>query len=658
MESTKIRFKALDGLRGIAILLVFLNHISTNFILQAIPPFLRPLMETFTVSGRTAVSIFFLLSGFLMAYFYPVVENKTKFLQKRYTRIFPLFISFVITRSILRNFPEVHWALQLLAIFIPAIVIHLLWVYGVKKLDKPWLVKGLFFGFIGLQILTGIWYLVGILRQPAIVFNQQVSPIIREVSIGFVNATLTLPLGDYIPLLDGVYWSLVAEVLFYVVFPFTFAPIAQYMRSKSKTVVTIFLLALIPFFLGLDLLSKNIMLLSVLDLSFFYYFVLGITAAAIIRAQPDWLKKIEIVLSKPLMGLIMSVLLFGIFFLVHTISSNVSSEWRPLSRILFAFPLSFIFLTTVIKNSTFGTLLESKWLVFLGTVSYSMYLAHTSVVDVAKGIYTPVGLTDNVLFVIVVFGVLCAVSAAMFYLLEQPYFSSKKVEAHVKREDKELRADTKIKPVFAGIAAFYLALILFAFQSDFNFFSIEHRYSKDLLTSPVSNSDSSISLRQNPKLLYSFTAKDDNMGILTMDLEHSFIADKGHQNVRNIQQILEFRIKESGQKDWLAKTQYKPVEIGDSKNHPFGFPLQLDSKGKKYDVELELSYPDHPEYMSVNVDDSLFKSVHQLNKYEVVTSPPALFSLLSNRVVNVVTNRDAHTAFYSLLPFIAFVIFF
>lgn len=83
-EKTKnIRLTGLDGLRGFAILLVFLTHINAEPILEKLPAFIRPLGETFFSSGVTAVSILFIFCGFLMAYLYQQPASVSSFLQIR-----------------------------------------------------------------------------------------------------------------------------------------------------------------------------------------------------------------------------------------------------------------------------------------------------------------------------------------------------------------------------------------------------------------------------------------------------------------------------------------------------------------------------------------------------------------------------------------------
>src|SRR5260221_10869832 len=95
----KSRYPSLDGLRGFAALLVVLNHINgfseRDFVIHRIPFSLLQQVYYTIASGPFGVQIFFVLSGFLISFFYAEVRHPWAFIQKRYTRIFPVLITVV-----------------------------------------------------------------------------------------------------------------------------------------------------------------------------------------------------------------------------------------------------------------------------------------------------------------------------------------------------------------------------------------------------------------------------------------------------------------------------------------------------------------------------------------------------------------------------------
>jgi hypothetical protein len=53
-----------------------------------------------------------------------------------------------------------------------------------------------------------------LLKIPSPVFYQTWNTNLQWIITGIINATLTLPFGNYIGHLDGVYWSLITETFF------------------------------------------------------------------------------------------------------------------------------------------------------------------------------------------------------------------------------------------------------------------------------------------------------------------------------------------------------------------------------------------------------------------------------------------------------------
>src|SRR5690242_1469391 len=143
-QNTKsTRLHALDGLRGLAILMVFLSHINATFITRS-----GILNGSLFNSGIIGVSFLFILSGFLMAYLYPQPHSALAFLQKRYTRIFPLFLTLCTALAVLSWIPVKQWYITIIILFVFACFSHLIWVYIVKKYLHAKYKKIIFFSFL------------------------------------------------------------------------------------------------------------------------------------------------------------------------------------------------------------------------------------------------------------------------------------------------------------------------------------------------------------------------------------------------------------------------------------------------------------------------------------------------------------------------------
>lgn len=505
-SSVRTRLDSLDGIRGLAILAVLLNHI----------PYVLPLSGILGSivfgSGVLGVSFLFVLSGFLMAFIYSEPKGNLWFLQKRYTRIFPLFLTMSLVTLLFRVFPSLIGLWGIVLILGLAGIVHLIWVYIVKKLPSKF-GKSLFIFFLLIQAFTFFLYAVVVMRFPPIVFNQQISPVLREGTIGLVNSTLTLPFGTYIPMLDGVYWSLAAEVLFYLLYPTICVPVINYLKGKKRSIKYLFLLSLMPLFAGFDLLSKKILGLSMLQLPLFYCFVTGMTLGYLYKNKKEVILKATNFLNGE--KNILSILLFLAIIILYHLVLDTLTPWNTWSHILFAIPLAFIITMALNPKNSLSKLLSSKALVFLGTISYSIYLSHSPLIHIVEKIFTPTSIFFSAVFIAASITLTLLISKILYVFLEKPYFIKRKEDV----VEKIIKPSRYVRPAFVSlslISLIYLISIFNAYQSNFNFFSIEYPAGKNAFLLATKSNLVPVS----PLLNMEIRSEENNLGIITMHLIH------------------------------------------------------------------------------------------------------------------------------------------
>jgi peptidoglycan/LPS O-acetylase OafA/YrhL len=92
------RIPALDGLRGIAVLLVMVYHFSSGWYFTAAP--VDAVYERVSTAGWMGVDLFFVLSGFLITGILHDSRERagyfSSFYARRFLRIFPLYYAFVL----------------------------------------------------------------------------------------------------------------------------------------------------------------------------------------------------------------------------------------------------------------------------------------------------------------------------------------------------------------------------------------------------------------------------------------------------------------------------------------------------------------------------------------------------------------------------------
>lgn len=621
--SSGTRLKALDGIRGLAILAVFLNHIEPTYAFKILPSFLYPFGSVIFSSGVLGVSFLFVLSGFLMAYIYPHPKSELWFLQKRYTRIFPLFLTMSLVVLILRVFPKFleGWGFGLILLL--AGLVHLVWMYGTKRMF-PQFKKTLFILFLLIQIFAGAFYAFWIMRHSPIVFNQQFSPLAREGIIGLINSTLTLPLGNYIPMLDGVYWSLAAEILFYVLYPILCVPVINFLIPQKKYIKYLFLITLLPLVGGADMLSRRILGLGMLQLPLFYCFVTGMVLGYLYHKKPNIVGRLTGIF-RGWMSFSSIIFFFGTVYLYHMLLDKANPALAPWMHIASAVPLALIIAIALDKRNALSRMFSSKLLVFFGIISYSIYLSHSTIIHMAKALYQPTDVPTTAVFILSIFLATIIVSGILYILLERPYFLRPK-EAKL---PEPLRTQSyALRPAFLALGVLiiiYLFATFDAYQSNFNLFSTEHS-AKMVITSQIKNKGRFISMQENPTVDMQIYSQNNNLGIIAMHLIH-----KTASNSTYSENNLTFSIKEKGAKNWYATSSYKLMQIGDSYSHPFGFPPIDGSKGKTYDIELKINPFLASDYALVDTSENSIRTVYPVSKAQLLTNPIRLISFAQAR---------------------------
>lgn len=622
MEKDKIpsRLFALDGLRGLAILFVFLSHAHISFI-----P-VNSLTKFITSSGFVGVSFLFILSGFLMASLYPNPSTKLGFLQKRYTRIFPLFLSLCIAR-IITWFSNINqWYLEILVLIIVAISVNFIWVKIIRVYLNQKQRFFLFIGFLLLQLLIAIFYFLIVLRPPSFFFNE-IPNALRLIIIFLVNSTLTFPISSYAFVMEAVLWSLAAEILFYIIYPFIFVPLIGELDSRSNFQRCIFILSLFPLFVGLFIMSEKVGHLSILSVYFFVYFVTGVSLGYIYRKNFENISKFVdkikgIIYLSPFAFYFLIILI--LFFTTNPSNSNiVSFIW-----VIFAIPLTFLVAIIINKKTYLSRMLSSKVLVFVGTISYSMYLTHMFVIRTIDSLIPAknVNLQYVQFFLSLTFSILFA--GLLYLLLERPYFNRPK-NNDSKMINLPYQKMKHLKFLLLSLILIFVTSLFVVFQSDFSIFSTEKRnfptptYSKNSLT-------------------FFIKASQNKFGVVEAMLKNQSI----HK-----QSKITFRIKEKGASSWYSSSDFYLNNSDDPLPTEFGFPIINNSSGKSY--EISFSATDG----KLTILSEPVMTFYMVNKKDLIKNPFNLITFLISKVETVSSNKDAQLSLLLIIPFIITSIF-
>jgi len=639
-DKSNSRLLALDGLRGFAIILVFLNHISTTY-LQSVIPF--NLLGWFFGDGVTGVTFLFILSGFLMASIYPTPHSSLGFLQKRYTRIFPLFLSMCVVMFLYHLFPHYPSLFFIIIISLVASLVNVIWVNMLKPRSDSFK-RFLLVFFLSIQGVIGIFYVFWVMRHPPIVFSQLIPSVIREGTILLVNATLTLPLGDYIPMLDGVYWTLVAEVLFYILYPTLVVPIVKFLRPQPKRFKWLFFIATILFIAGITLLSKKVLVVSMIQPALWLYFVTGIILAYIFKHKEKLLIRYTDIFSR--VPIVVGLFVFiAVLFTENIAEVYLPNSFGPWIRMSYAIPLTFLVGVLLNQKSTLSKFFSKRVWIYLGTVSYSIYLCHALVIHLAERLYVPTNFLTNFMYVVITFVVVVLVASFLYWMLEKPYFTKPKV---VKNHDRQIAPSTyHLRAVLTVVIVGYLLTLLFVYSSQFNFFSSSFPLTRENITPTRENTI--ISLKEDPLIQITFEGSANDLGLIAARVNHP------KQKPQLAYQSLVFSLKVIGQEHPVAVTTYNLDYFDNNAIFPFGFPTVHNSEGKQFIATFSLSNKASSDF--ITIDSSTFQAVYPADKKSIISNPQVLTAFLKAKILSIFASQGAFVTFVLSLPFILLSLF-
>lgn len=220
-----------------------------------------------------------------------------------------------------------------------------------------------------------------------------------------------------------MYWSLSDEVFFYILYIVICVPTIHYFAPKTRIIKVGLLLALMPFFLLIYYLTKNILMLNYSYLYYFYYFVTGMALGYIYKNhKTSFTTRLDIFFENRWLYIFPVILFFIAIIINHVLVDHFQSQLEVI-QVLFAIPFTFFFAFALNRKNSLSKFLSSKFLVFIGTISDSLYLSLGLIVPV---IYSVFPRTKQIIyvgpFVLLAFAVTVFVSYILYYLLERPYF--------------------------------------------------------------------------------------------------------------------------------------------------------------------------------------------------------------------------------------------
>lgn len=361
-----------DGLRFFAALLVIVTHtesIKKDFGFHSFYSY-----SFFTNAGPLAVTFFFVLSGFLIAYLLMHEQqqntgrriNILKFYRKRILRIWPLYYFLVL---------------------LSYLVLPYLQIFQFDDFNKS---------FLSTHINSLLLYL------------------------SFLPNYSNHEYGNVLYL--GQVWSLGVEEFFYLFFP-----LGLYLIPSKRTlqffilliIASVAIIALSKFWCNVN--DPNLPLSCIYVSRYrIYAFALGALSA---YAYTNWRTKILQLLS-PRQLKVSGILLFSVTIILLFTGTDFSFLTHPVYSLLFAIIL-FLFTTSEINIS----LLNHPYIIYLGKISYGIYMLHPIAIVIALRLFnieTGNAIMNVLLFDLVVIALVIGLSILSYQFFEKMFLRMRK----------------------------------------------------------------------------------------------------------------------------------------------------------------------------------------------------------------------------------------
>jgi hypothetical protein len=166
-----------------------------------------------------------------------------------------------------------------------------------------------------------------------------------------------------------------------------------------------------------------------------------------------------------------------------------------------------------------------------------------------------------------------------------------------------------------------------------------------------------VKLQAGQKYVSEFTAVDNGLGIVLLHFKRNPLYNQDQWAVRyEDEDDLVFRIKEVGAKEWYSQSGHRSGLTKSETDYPFGLPPIKDSKGKKYQIELESTKGN--EFNGVEIENKEVVSGYKYDLRELFQDKKKFWDFLIEKNINQLKNFEDFGFIVSSSFFILPLIFF
>ena len=640
----KERWHALDGLRGLAAIVVMFSHVGFDFATLRssgwLGSLLEPILFAVLTPGGMAVQILFVLCGFLMASLYPQIKSSAHFLHKRYSRIFPVYTAVVTYAAVTQTITSaLHPLVNILILICILIIWHLVWRTVATRDHQGKLRLAIFIAFIALQVLIVLFDVtVGarLIRDSGLQLPTNPKHLLMYLN----NLALTTPFLRYISRYQPLYWSLGLEVMFYIVYAFGIGSIIQRLGRLKMWQGILFVSGCIAILFSIDSGFRTTLELVNLSFNRSSGFLVGIVLG-IAYAQKNILHRVLDKISRlKILMIIGSLLAFACLYMDRTIPHLASYEGMMWYWLVASIMIGATLYLSLLHHTLAYRIFTNKFLIYWGMISYSSYLLHEHMLPLIElfRVSSPIydSMIRNILQLLFTF----IVASVSYFLVERPYFVWRIPETAVHsaiarfHSLSRFKASTVIKGTF-GIALL-LIFVSWIFQA-----SLSPRMRGYYL--PLGSKwslfpSTPVKILPDTEHTFKFTSPDNFLASIAIDL-HYFGENEKYRKDPN---AAHFIVQVYGLDPYkpLVTSDRLALDVAGQPYYPIGIPLQEHSRGKTYTVKIAVRNGHMDDYLFIRPTRHNLLTIHQY-PLAIIKTPNGFLSHVTNRIALGLTHTNA-----------------
>lgn len=650
------RWQALDGLRGLAAIVVMFSHTGFAFNLLKetgqIGRITEPILFGLLTPGGMAVQILFVLCGFLMASLYPQIKSRTYFLQKRYSRIFPVYTAVVTYAMITQTTTYRLSPLANITILLFVLTVwHVVW-HAIATFDRRGLVR------------LGIFLLLILLQTTVIIFDVTIGarfikdsglqmPLGSQGVVMYLNnIVLATPFLRYIGRYQPLYWSLGLEVMFYVVYALGIGSQVQRLGRLKIWQGALVIIGCIVILFSIDSGFRTTLELVNLSFNRSSGFLVGIVLG-IAYAQKNILHRVLERISQYRLPMIVgSLLVITTLYMERTVPHLASYEGMMWYWLMASSMIGITLYFSLLPHTLAYRVFSNRFLMYWGMISYSAYLLHEHMLPLINQFTSNNTLSDSILKNLSQLLFTFVAASISYYLVERPYFIWRIPETAVHGATARFHSLLRINVSTVTKAAFGVALVLLFVSGIFQA-SLSPRMRGYYL--PLSDKWSLFpttteKILPNAEHTFKFTSPDDFLASIAIDLHYFGENEKYRKDPHAAQFIVQVYGPDSDRP--LVTSDRLALDIAGQPYYPIGIPLQEHSRDKTYTVRIAVRNGHADDYVFIRPTRHNLIAIYQYPLAKIKTPIGAL-----SHIVNRITLGLSHTnAFIVIIAFATIVV--